>query len=40
MVQAYWQIGKLIVVEEQKGKKRAEYGSFLLKELSEQLTNE
>lgn len=40
MVQAYWQIGKLIVEEEQKGKKRAEYGSFLLKELLEQLTTE
>lgn len=37
---AYWQIGKLIVGEEQKGKKRAEYGSFLLQELSEQLTTE
>ncbi len=40
MVQAYWQIGKLIVEEEQSGKKRADYGSFQLKELSEQLTNE
>ena len=40
MVEAYWNIGKLIVEEEQKGEKRAEYGNFLLKELSEKLTND
>lgn len=40
MVQAYWQIGKVIVEEEQKGKERAEYGKFLIKELSQRLTKE
>lgn len=40
MVEAYWNIGRLIVEEEQKGKKRAEYGSYLIKELSERLTND
>ncbi|MFI3263165.1 MAG: PDDEXK nuclease domain-containing protein [Rikenellaceae bacterium] len=40
MVQSYWSIGKLIVEDEQKGEKRAEYGKAVLKELSEQLTKE
>ncbi|MDP2908188.1 MAG: PDDEXK nuclease domain-containing protein [Nanoarchaeota archaeon] len=40
MVTAYWQIGKVIVEEEQKGKERAEYGSFLIQELSQRLTKE
>lgn len=40
MVQAYWKIGEIIVEEEQKGKARAEYGKYLLKELSNKLTNE
>jgi predicted nuclease of restriction endonuclease-like (RecB) superfamily len=40
MVQAYWQIGKLIVEDEQKGKRRAAYGKAVLKSLSEQLTKE
>lgn len=38
MVMAYWHIGKDIVEEEQKGQQRSEYGSFLLKALSAQLT--
>lgn len=38
MVQAYWHIGRLIVEEEQKGEKRAEYGNYLIKELSKKLT--
>ncbi len=38
MVQAYWQIGRIIVEEEQKGKERAEYGKALIKELSRKLT--
>jgi predicted nuclease of restriction endonuclease-like (RecB) superfamily len=38
MVKAYWCIGRDIVEEEQQGKKRAEYGSFLLNGLSEKLT--
>ncbi|MDQ1095036.1 MULTISPECIES: PDDEXK nuclease domain-containing protein [Chryseobacterium] len=36
----YWQIGKLIVEDQQKGKERAEYGSYTLKNLSRQLTTE
>jgi predicted nuclease of restriction endonuclease-like (RecB) superfamily len=40
MVFAYWQIGKIIVEEEQGGEKQAAYGKFLLKELAERLTNE
>ena len=40
MVTAYWEIGRIIVEEEQKGKKRAEYGENLISGLSVQLTNE
>ncbi|MDD2791387.1 MAG: PDDEXK nuclease domain-containing protein [Sulfurimonas sp.] len=40
MVEAYWNIGKKIVQEEQNGKDRAEYGTYLIKELSAQLTTE
>jgi len=40
MVQAYWNIGRVIVGEEQKGKARSEYGSYLLDELSKRLTAE
>ena len=40
MVQAYWNIGKLIVEEEQKGKARAEYGKYLIEELSKRLTED
>lgn len=39
MVEAYWQIGKLII-EEQKGEERAEYGAGLLRELSKQMTQD
>lgn len=39
-VQMYWNIGRRIQVEEQKGKKRADYGSFLLKNLSKELEPE
>lgn len=39
MVEAYWQIGKSIV-EEQDGSERAEYGTGLLKELSKQMTQD
>lgn len=38
MVQAYWSIGREIVEEEQKGKDRAEYGDYLVSQLSEKLT--
>ncbi len=40
MVEAYWQIGKRIVQEEQQGEARAEYGKQLIKELSKQLSAE
>ena len=40
MVKAYWQIGQRIVEQEQKGKDRADYGSFLIKNLSLELGNE
>jgi predicted nuclease of restriction endonuclease-like (RecB) superfamily len=33
----YWQIGKLILEEEQQGKERAEYGTFLIKSISKEL---
>ena len=33
----YWQIGRVIVEEEQAGKDRAEYGSFLLQSLADEL---
>lgn len=38
MVEAYWNIGKQIVQEEQNGEDRAKYGLYLIKELSRQLT--
>ncbi len=38
MVQAYWEIGRVIVEEEQKGKKRAGYGEALIMELAQRLT--
>jgi len=40
MVQAYWNIGKRIVEEEQRGKERAEYGQGLIKNLSIALNEE
>lgn len=40
MVEAYWQMGKRIVEQEQEGRQRADYGTRLLKTLSEELTRE
>lgn len=40
MVDAYWNIGKMIVEEEQNGSGRAGYGDQLLKDLSKKLTKE
>jgi predicted nuclease of restriction endonuclease-like (RecB) superfamily len=40
MVQAYWNVGREIVEEEQNGKERADYGTNLLIELSARLTKE
>lgn len=38
MVYAYYEIGKNIIEEEQKGNERADYGKYILKGLSEYLT--
>lgn len=40
MVAAYWHIGQRIVEEEQNGQHRAEYGKYILKELSDALNIE
>lgn len=40
MVYTYFEIGRTIVEEEQKGKERAEYGKQIIKELSQKLTHE
>ena len=39
-VQMYWQIGRRIQEEEQKGKERADYGTYLLKNLAKKLEPE
>lgn len=39
-VQMYWQMGKRIFEEEQQGKDRADYGSYLIKNLAKQLQPE
>lgn len=40
MVLTYYELGKQIVEQEQNGKNEAEYGAFLLQELSDNLTAE
>ncbi|MGI9274480.1 MAG: PDDEXK nuclease domain-containing protein [Endozoicomonas sp.] len=40
MVQSYWEVGRLIVEEEQKGAERAAYGKKQLESLSRQLISE
>ena len=40
MVYTYFEIGKIIIEEEQKGQKRAEYGKQIIKELSQKLIKE
>ena len=40
MVQAYWQIGRIIVEHEQNGNVRADYGKSVLQELSGRLTKD
>ena len=39
-VQMYWNIGKRIVEEEQHGKERADYGTYLIKNLAKELEPE
>ena len=40
MVAAYWEIGRVIVEQEQQGQQRAEYGRALITELSGRLKSE
>ena len=40
MVQAYWQIGRIIIEHEQDGNVRAGYGKAVLQELSSRLTKD
>ena len=40
MVEAYWNIGKQIIHEEQNGEDKAKYGTYLIKELSKKLTTD
>lgn len=40
IVHTYFEVGRLIVEDEQKGKERAEYGKSVLKELSQKLSDE
>jgi predicted nuclease of restriction endonuclease-like (RecB) superfamily len=40
MIEAYWKIGKKIVLQEQNGKEKANYGEAVLKELSKNLSAE
>lgn len=40
MTEAYWQIGRLIVEDKQKGNEKATYGEGLIKELSKRLSEE
>lgn len=40
MVKTYWEIGRLIVEEEQKGEKRAAYGQSQIKSLAQDLSKE
>lgn len=40
MVQTYWNIGRIIVKEEQQGKTKANYGQKLLEKLSKKLTKD
>jgi hypothetical protein len=39
-VKMYWKLGERIFVEEQQGKDRAEYGSYLIRKLSDSITPE
>ncbi len=40
MVNTYFEIGRMIVEDEQQGKERAEYGEAVLAELSQNLTKQ
>ena len=38
MVYSYYEVGRMIVEEEQNGKEKADYGKYIIKELSQYLT--
>ena len=40
MLNSYWDIGREIIEEEQSGKERADYGKYIIRNLSERLTKE
>ena len=40
MMQTYWQIGRMIVEDEQGGQKRAAYGKQVLSELAQRMSEE
>lgn len=40
MVEAYWNVGRLIVEQEQQGRRRAEYRDYLIIELAKRLQAE
>jgi len=40
MVTAYWDIGRLIIDEEQRGRQKSDYGEYLLKNLFSRLTQD
>lgn len=40
MTYAYWNVGRRIFEQEQSGEKKAQYGAYLIKNLSKQLTDE
>lgn len=40
MIETYWNIGRRIVEEEQKGEARVEYGAQIIAQLSERLTHQ
>ncbi|CAN5376094.1 hypothetical protein BH09BAC5_BH09BAC5_22550 [soil metagenome] len=40
MVVVYWHVGRLIVEDEQQGKRKAEYGKAILQDLSNRLNKE
>ena len=40
ITQTYWEIGRLVVEEEQRGEKRAEYGEYLIRRLAKDLTKQ
>ena len=40
MTYAYWNVGRRIIEQEQKGARKAKYGAYLIKRLSQELSDE